>query len=499
MRQPRRAVLLGAGALGVMLLTASMSSQEDRGFLLSAFVLLWAMVSAGMQWLVDAAARRGAVWSQVAIAAVAVVLPAVQLSGNYTRNDHHADRFETAFYDALFADLPDKTAIVSDDYHYNMMLFYKLLGEDAARGREVHVVPATDRKAVEALRAQGYEVLAFRSGRDRLAEFGFAFAPYEPFDPERARVLRLREVFRVEAVPVCREIGNLGWLDVSDVAQPKGRISIRVDNYRPFEASVTFYAAADRLGQPALVGLRGHGVPSMTVETFVRGDADSRGRLERQAADDGVRLSDAVRSAPYVVRAVVRVNDTGEHTVFGLDLGAGVGSVMASAVVDQDTPHRAALCTHPLAGAPGWDADKHPLRILPDSRGVQFEYGWHAIERRDDRPAWRWTTDRAGLVVAIEQPRDATVVIHGDPFGGARAAEIGLLANGRRLEAREPSSAAAGYAFAIPASALRRGLNELVIEVKGAATPASLRGGNDTRLLGMQVTSIELAADTTAR
>lgn len=495
LRQPRRALLFGGGALGVVLLTASMSSQEDRGFLLSAFVLLWAMASAGMQWLVDAGRKRGRVWSAVAVAAVAIVLPVVQLRDNYTRNDHHADWFETVYYDALFADLPARTAFVRDDYHYDMMLVYKLLGEDAARGREVHLVPASDRASVEALRGQGYEVLAFRAGRDRLAEFGFSFAPYEPSDPERARVLRLREVFRVEAVPACREIGNTGWRDVSEVAQPKGRLSIRIDNYRAFDAGVTFYAAADRPLQPALVGSRGQGVPSMTVDTFVRDDADARIRLRRQAANDGVQLSAAMTDAPYVVRAAARVNDGGEQAVFGLDLGPGVSRLMASAVVDQDTPHRAALCTHALAGTQGWSADARPLKILPDSHGVQFEHGWHAIERRDDRPAWRWTTDRAALVVPIDQARDTTVIVHGEPFGGSKAVTLRLLANGRPLEAAAGVSASTGYVWSLPASAMRPGLNELVLEVNGAATPASLTGGNDHRLLGMQVTSIELTAD----
>lgn len=490
-RQPRRAALICLGALGVVLLTASMGSEEDRGFLLPAFVLLWVIAGAGIQWLVDLGRRHGRVVARVAVVVFVVALPVGQLAANYVVNDHHAETFETEYFDALFADLPERTAIVRDDYHHNMMVTYKLLGEDAARGREVRLVHASDRESVEALRARGYEVLAFRSSRDRLSEFGFAFSPYVPPDPDRARVLARREIFRVEAVPICREVGNLGWTDISEVARPKGRLSIRIDNYRPFDASATFYAASERPLAPALVGSRGSGTPSLVVESFAHADAEAMHRLLGRSAQDGVTLPKAAGHASYVTRAEVRVNDRGEHAVFGLDFGANVTWLQVSARVDQDTPHRASVCTHPLAGTAGWDSDSYPLRVAPDSHNVQFDSGWHAIERAADGQMWRWTSSRAVLIVPVDTPGDAVILIHGEPFGGhAESTALALEVNGHRLETRDPPSPAV-YPFAVPASVLRTGLNEIAIEVSGAARPAD-SGAKDTRLLGLQVTSIEL-------
>ena len=95
LRQPRRALLLGLGACGVMFLTANMSSQEDRGFLLSAFVLLWATVGVGLQAAADVLRRRSATWSRVVVPVLAIGVVTIQLPANYRLNDHHRDTFES--------------------------------------------------------------------------------------------------------------------------------------------------------------------------------------------------------------------------------------------------------------------------------------------------------------------------------------------------------------------------------------------------------------------
>ena len=73
---------------------------------------------------------------------------------NYVANDHHADPFETDYFNALFAALPNKTAIVSDGSRLNMMVLYKLLAEDAGVMRDIHLV-SPDAKGVEQLSGKG--------------------------------------------------------------------------------------------------------------------------------------------------------------------------------------------------------------------------------------------------------------------------------------------------------------------------------------------------------
>ena len=53
-RRPRDAALCLIGAFGVIALTTNMSSDEDQGFLLPAFALLWLLAGAGLQWVVCA-------------------------------------------------------------------------------------------------------------------------------------------------------------------------------------------------------------------------------------------------------------------------------------------------------------------------------------------------------------------------------------------------------------------------------------------------------------
>jgi hypothetical protein len=498
LRQPRRLILLGGGALGVLLLTANMSSEEDRGFLLASFVLTWGIAAVGLQWFVTVVRTWGGRQLSMILPAVLFILPVVQFSGNYVVNDHHADTFETEYFDALFATLPQKTAFVRDDYHYNMMLLYKLLGEKAAGSRDVRLVESSDRRGVQHLRDDGYEVLAFRSGRDRLSDQGFAFEPYVA--PAGDSVMRRRELFRVAVIPTCQEIGNLGWRELTAVAKPKGRITVRIDNYRAYDAHLTLYAAADQRRDPFIVAPRGVGLPKSEVEFFSHDAQADRARLLRAAEKDGVQLSSAILDAPQVTRTVVTVNDHGDSVAFGMDLGSGLHDLMGSAVVDQDTPRRATVCSYQLAEVDAISPERPHLVISPDSRDVQFESGWQAIERRDDGLMWRWTTDRAALVVPMDRPTSTTITVNVEPFNGhprVRPATVTLLVNGRRLQTRELPATRSAQSWTVDKAALRDGLNEVVLEVGGAARPSDA-GGHDTRLLGVSMTSIELTAEVPA-
>ncbi len=183
-RRARDAVLCLGGALGVMALTANMSANEDEGFLLSAFLLLWLLAAVGLeaiwswQWPGTDGSRttRPRRLMPALALLVAVFVPAAQVVGNYDANDHHRRTFEMQYFDALFAMLPDKAVLVRDRYPTNMMVTYKLLGEEAARGRDIVVAsPVPDE--VRALRRQGYRVFVFDEGRLELARFGYEATP----------------------------------------------------------------------------------------------------------------------------------------------------------------------------------------------------------------------------------------------------------------------------------------------------------------------------------
>ena len=178
----REAVLCSLAALGVVLLTANMSSNEDEGFLLPAFLLLWLFAAAGVDFMVRrvlAWRRRGGPLAPAAGAAALVcasAMPLFLIVRNYAVNDHHDRTYEIRYFDALFDMLPPRAAIVDDRYTINMMLKYKLLGEDAAQGRTIKVI-LPDHRAVDAKLAEGFQVFAFGAGRQTLQAFGYEFVP----------------------------------------------------------------------------------------------------------------------------------------------------------------------------------------------------------------------------------------------------------------------------------------------------------------------------------
>ena len=178
----REAAFCALAAIGVLLLTANMSSNEDEGFLLPAFLLLWLFAAAGINtivvWLMGRR-RRGGAFAPAASAALVVCASALPLSlvtGNYAVNDHHDRTYETRYFDALFDMLPDRAAIIDDRYTVNMMLDYKLLGEGAARGRQIEIV-LPQHAIVDAKLDEGFQVFAFDEGRQALESLGYEFAP----------------------------------------------------------------------------------------------------------------------------------------------------------------------------------------------------------------------------------------------------------------------------------------------------------------------------------
>jgi hypothetical protein len=497
MRQRRLALLFGLGALGVASLTANMSSEEDQGFLLSVFVLLWPMVGVGLQAGVDLLTRvfhRAGRLVTATIASIAVAaLPCAQLASNYAVNDHHTERFETDYFNALFAALPPKAAIVNDEYRINMLVLYKLLGERAGAGRDIRLAPL-DKDTISQLRQSGFDIFAFQSARKDMEAFGFNFAPYEiPADSATRAVLRRRDIFRVLSTPTCRDLGNLGWMDISRVPQPKGRMNVRIDNFRPFDAELTLYAASTQALSPAVVAPHGKGVPVMDLQIFRAGTGGTAHALDAALSTDRATLPDAWRAAPFITRVHVRVNDKGDFSAFALDLGGPVQGALGRASVDQDTPRRASVCSHPLEEADALPPAATSAVFTTDASNVQFDEGWFPTERRADGYTYRWTSSRAVLLVPIDHPRAAAVTVDAEPLNYAgRVGSMTLVVNGHRLDARPLPAARTTLSWMVPRADWRDGLNELVWEIAGATSPRAAGLSPDGRTLGVSVSRIEL-------
>ncbi|HEX5473706.1 MAG TPA: DUF2723 domain-containing protein [Vicinamibacterales bacterium] len=187
-QRKREAIFCLLGALGVLALTANMSSNEDDGFLLPAFVLLWLLAGAGLQMVAGALRRwarpRARAFQRATaflIAAAATALPARQVVANYKPNDHHGRTFEIRYFDSLFRMLPDRSLLVEGRYTVHMMLEYKLLGEAAAGARDIEAgIP--DHEGLAASMNRGYQIFAFGESRAALESIGYQLEPVQLYD-----------------------------------------------------------------------------------------------------------------------------------------------------------------------------------------------------------------------------------------------------------------------------------------------------------------------------
>ena len=255
-RHPREALLCGVGALGVMVLTANMSSREDEGFLLPVFVLLWPVVGVGLQRLFDAVRRAPPALAGMLVIGLTAVIPTYQVTANYKANDHHRRTFEIRYFDALFEMLPNKSAFVGDAYGVNMMVFYKLHGEQAAGGRDIRWLPLRHAEIAQAWR-DGYEVFAFSQGRLGLVDYGFQFEPValsgEPVS-EYLSVIRDHWIVVMAAVP-----GALPTLKPADAQAWKVAGATRGASFGHTRASYGLVGAMGARG-PGLEELQTDGV-----------------------------------------------------------------------------------------------------------------------------------------------------------------------------------------------------------------------------------------------
>lgn len=139
-------------------------------------------------------------------------------------------------------------------------------------------------------------------------------------------------LFRLAATRECRDVGNLGWVDISSIAAG-GRIAARIDNYRPFDTLLRFVLWSESLVEPTIRAWQGPGTPAVSMSGLPRA-AIERADLPVTAAPD----------APFMSLVEIRFNDDGQFVTFDLGFGAPIRAAWVSAAVDLANPRRATLC-----------------------------------------------------------------------------------------------------------------------------------------------------------
>ena len=156
-------------------------------------------------------------------------------------------------------------------------------------------------------------------------------------------------VYRATFVARCKAVGNTGWTTVTDSATT-GRVTLRIDNARPFDSRISLWVTTDEASPPRIVSMEGTGRPRMTTETFKTNVPSEMGAWLKRMDDDGFsKMIIPVGLVELERRIDVQVNDGGDYASITLDLGGRPRWVQAQARVDRDDPWRATFCSAPPA------------------------------------------------------------------------------------------------------------------------------------------------------
>ena len=456
----REVVLFGGSAAGVVLLTLNIGADID-GFLVAACVPAWGLVGLGLQAvrdLIGASARPALIG--IATAAMAV-FPLWQLTRNYAPNDHHRRTYEMRYLEALFGTLEPKAAIVYEAYAYDQLILYKLIGERAAGNRSIRMT-GPDRAVVADLAREGYAIYAFSNSRRELEGRGAAFEPVILRDlagPAGALIdMAPMPLFRMLRASECQDVGNAGWRDITPLAAD-GRLMVRIDNYRPFDAVVRFAAGGGAgLEPPHLMISQGPAAPVIVRADDGRWDVPADPRLGAAAT----------RS-----QAELRVNDRGDSVVSWLAWRVPPAVLWANAAVDLNNPRRAVLCNWSRAD---FFAQAATHSISTDEEGdAFFGQGWMAFELMNEGGHMRRTTGPdAEVLVPIDRPRRIRVRIQARALGTVEAHPVRLVVNGHTLPVQVIAHVWTGFEWDVPPEVWRTGLNRVVFESGDPAFPVGI-------------------------
>jgi hypothetical protein len=344
-RRRHDAVLLLPGAAAVAAFAANYSVSDTSVFLIPALLMLWLMAASGAERLAQAAARvRGATPT---IVAAVLLLPVVQLARNVRENDRSRDTVSARFFEALFEVLPQRAAIVREDFIVDRMVMFKLLGDGAAKGRAIELAPRDAAVLSDRLR-DGVTVLGFGASawRLRYEQLNFSFDPLTLVGDRLDELLAQLEAGAIVAVAapgsVARQFVATGSALFGAIGGPP-RLAAAASNV-------------------AIVGVRGAGggalVRTSPFDVELQVDSNTVIGQTRVAAASGIHIR--ARGEEAVIRQGSREVVAASHGV-AVAVWTSDGRLLSSCVLRERDAFRVPVRNPKLA--------IHPLRgVLPSQR-----------------------------------------------------------------------------------------------------------------------------------
>jgi hypothetical protein len=181
-RRWRDSLLLLAGGAAIFVFALNYDVVDIHVVLIPVFLVLWIAAGAGLHALMMETGRRARIAGAV-LAMVFAALPVWMLVTHFPVNDQSREVDAATALDQLFDVLPDRSAIVREDFIVDRMVSYELLGRGLARARTLTILPEERPRLLEFL-DQGFQEFAFDRSAARLRAGGFDVS-YEPFGAAR--------------------------------------------------------------------------------------------------------------------------------------------------------------------------------------------------------------------------------------------------------------------------------------------------------------------------
>ncbi len=185
-RRPRLGVLLGLGAIGPVLLLATLGDVAVGAILLAGEVPAWLLAGVGMDVLRTALSTMAPRWLSIVVAGcLATGVPVAHMARNFAFNNHRHDTYYTDYFRALFQWIPSRAGFIDEEYILNNMVQYQRYSTGR---RNVRVAVPTDIATIESLRRQQFDLFAFDRGRAALE----GLAVFRPIPPLAGQTLEAR-------------------------------------------------------------------------------------------------------------------------------------------------------------------------------------------------------------------------------------------------------------------------------------------------------------------
>ncbi len=186
-RRTSAAVLLITGGAAILLFALNYSVIDTPVFLIPSLLVAWLLAAVGAEALASWLPARP--WTGAATTVLWLAIPVWLLATNFEASDRSRDTNADVTLDRLFDALPDRAAIVHEDFLADRMVMAKVLAETAS-GRQIELAPADSTQLTSRLES-GHAVFAFRkSARQlRFAGIDVSFEPLRTIEGPLDRFL----------------------------------------------------------------------------------------------------------------------------------------------------------------------------------------------------------------------------------------------------------------------------------------------------------------------